>query len=64
MTAVAVPLWLLVMLAVLAALQWLLLPGWRWIVRRKVRRVLDEIQLRLNRAAAIQADAGVHDRPA
>lgn len=47
---VAVPLWLfvlLVMLAALAALQWLLLPGLRWMVRRSVRRVLDEIQLRL-----------------
>ena len=47
---VAVPLWLLIVLvalAALAALQWLLLPGWRWMVRRSVRRVLDEIQLRL-----------------
>ena len=48
---VAVPLWLFVLLlvlAVLAALQWFLLPGVRWVVRRNVRRVLDEIQLRLN----------------
>ncbi len=47
---VSIPLWLFVLLlvlAVIAALQWLLLPGWRWYVRRKVRRVLDEIQLRL-----------------
>ncbi len=47
---VSIPLWLFVLLLVLAvisALQWLLLPGWRWVVRRKVRRVLDEIQLRL-----------------
>jgi len=48
---IAVPLWLfilLLVLAVLAALQWFLLPGVRWVVRRNVRRVLDEIQLRLN----------------
>lgn len=47
---VTLPLWLvllLVVLAALAALQWLLLPGLRWVVRRSVRRVLDEIQLRL-----------------
>ena len=47
---VAVPLWLLVLLivgAVVAALQWLLLPGVRWYFRRKVRRVLDEISIRL-----------------
>lgn len=48
---VVLPLWLFVLLlvlALLAALQWLLLPGVRWVVRRNVRRVLDEIQLRLN----------------
>jgi len=47
---VAVPLWLLVLLvagAVVAALQWLLVPGVRWYFRRKVRRVLDEIGVRL-----------------
>lgn len=47
---VAVPLWLLVLLitgAVVAALQWLLLPSVRWYFRRKVRRVLDEIGVRL-----------------
>jgi glycerol-3-phosphate O-acyltransferase len=46
---VAVPLWafvLLVALALLAALEWLLLPGVRWYFRRKVRRVMDEIATR------------------
>ena len=38
---------LLLVLAVAAGLQWFLLPGVRWYFRRKVRRVLDEIQLRL-----------------
>ena len=48
---VAVPLWLLLLLAALAvaaALQWLLLPGMRWYFRRKVRKVIDEISVRLN----------------
>jgi len=48
--SVTIPLWLFIMLLVLAAvagLQWFLLPGARWYFRRKVRRVLDEIQLRL-----------------
>jgi glycerol-3-phosphate O-acyltransferase len=48
---VAVPLWLLLVLAALAvaaALQWLLLPGVRWYFRRKVRKVIDEISVRLN----------------
>lgn len=47
---VSIPLWLfalLLVLAVVAGLQWFLLPGVRWYFRRKVRRVLDEIQLRL-----------------
>ena len=47
---VPVPLWLLVLLiacAALAALQWLLIPGVRWYFRRKVKRVLDEIGVRL-----------------
>jgi glycerol-3-phosphate O-acyltransferase len=47
---VAVPLWLFVLLAVLAvfaALQWFLLPGARWYFRRKVRRVINEIGVRL-----------------
>lgn len=47
---VSVPLWLLVLLiagAVVAALQWLLLPSVRWYFRRKVRRVLNEIGVRL-----------------
>jgi glycerol-3-phosphate O-acyltransferase len=48
---VAVPLWLLVVLAafaLLATLEWLLLPSVRWYFRRKVRRVMDEIGTRLN----------------
>ena len=48
---IAVPLWLLALLCVLAALvalKGLLLPGVRWYFRRKVRGVLDEISLRLN----------------
>jgi len=47
--AVAVPLWLLVVLvglALLAALEWLLLPSVRWYFRRKVRRVMNEISTR------------------
>ena len=38
--SVSIPLWLFVLLLVLAvaaALQWLLLPGVRWYLRRKVR---------------------------
>jgi glycerol-3-phosphate O-acyltransferase len=49
-STVSIPLWLfvlLLLLAVAAGLQWFLLPGVRWYFRRKVRRVLDEIQLRL-----------------
>ena len=41
---VSIPLWLfalLLVLAVVAGLQWFLLPGVRWYFRRKVRRVLD-----------------------
>ena len=48
--SVAVPLWmfvLLVFLAVVAALQWLLLPSLRWYFRRKVRGVIDEVSVRL-----------------
>jgi glycerol-3-phosphate O-acyltransferase len=47
---VALPLWLVALLAalaVLAALEWLLLPGLRWVVRRKVRGVMSEIGARL-----------------
>lgn len=47
---IAVPLWLLallVLLAVAAALQWLLLPSVRWYFRRKVRGVIDEVSVRL-----------------
>ena len=49
--SVAVPLWLLVVLAALSiagVLQWALLPGVRWYFRRKVRKVIDEISVRLN----------------
>ena len=48
---VAMPLWLLVILlvlAALAALEWLLLPGVRWYFRRKVNRVIEEINVRLD----------------
>ena len=47
---VALPLWLAVLLAAVAAaaaLEWLLLPGVRWYFRRKVRRVIEEIGVRL-----------------
>ena len=47
---VTIPLWLLVLLVLLAigaALQWLLIPGVRWYFRRKVRHVIDEIGTRL-----------------
>jgi len=49
--AVSLPLWVFVVLlvvALLAALQWFLLPGMRWYFRRKVRGVIDEISVRLN----------------
>ncbi len=51
MTAISVPLWLLVALAVLAAislLDRLLLPSVRWFFRRRVNRVVDEINTRLD----------------
>jgi glycerol-3-phosphate O-acyltransferase len=47
---IVLPLWLFVLLlvfAAIAALQWLLLPSVRWYFRRKVKRVLDEISVRL-----------------
>jgi glycerol-3-phosphate O-acyltransferase len=47
---VGVPLWLLVLLAgfaAVAALQWFLVPSVRWYLRRKVRRVIEEISVRL-----------------
>jgi glycerol-3-phosphate O-acyltransferase len=50
-STVAVPLWLFVVLAafaLVATLEWLLLPSVRWYFRRKVRRVMDEIGTRLN----------------
>ena len=48
---VTLPLWLYVVLlaaAVLAVLEWLLLPGVRWYFRRKMNRVIAEIGVRLN----------------
>ncbi len=49
--AVSLPLWVLLVLmavALLAALQWFLLPGARWYFRRKVRGVIDEINVRFH----------------
>ena len=46
---VAIPLWLFavfVALSLFAAREWFLLPGVRWYLRRKVRRVMDEISAR------------------
>jgi glycerol-3-phosphate O-acyltransferase len=48
--AISLPLWVFVVLlavALLAALEWFLLPGMRWYFRRKVRGVIDEISVRL-----------------
>ncbi len=47
---ITLPLWLfvaLLVMALFAALEWLLLPGVRWYFRRKVRGVIDEINIRL-----------------
>ena len=49
-SSVAVPLWLLVLvllLAIWAALERLLIPSVRWFLRRRVNRVLEEINTRL-----------------
>jgi glycerol-3-phosphate O-acyltransferase len=49
-SVVALPLWLallLVAFAVLAAVEWLLLPGVRWWLRRRINRVIGEINTRL-----------------
>jgi glycerol-3-phosphate O-acyltransferase len=49
--AISLPMWVFVVLlvvALLAASQWFLLPGVRWYLRRKVRGVIDEINVRLN----------------
>lgn len=49
--SVSLPLWLfviLLVLAALAALEWLLLPSVRWYLRRKVDRVIREINVRFN----------------
>jgi glycerol-3-phosphate O-acyltransferase len=48
-SSVALPLWLAVLLVLLAgwtAVEWLLAPGVRWVVRRQTRRVVDEVQSR------------------
>ncbi len=48
--SVSLPLWLLVLIGVLAlwaALDRLLIPGARWVLRRRVNRVIDEINERL-----------------
>jgi glycerol-3-phosphate O-acyltransferase len=48
--AITLPLWVFIVLlalALLAALEWLLLPGLRWYFRRMVRGVMDEISVRL-----------------
>jgi len=50
-TVVTVPLWLLLLLAglaALAALDRILIPSTRWILRRRINRVLDEIGTRLD----------------
>lgn len=51
MASVSLPLWLFVpmlLMALLAACEWLLIPCVRWYFRRKVRRVIDEVNVRLN----------------
>ena len=49
-STVALPLWLVVlvsMLAIMAALDHLLLPSARWVMRRRVNRAIDELNTRL-----------------
>ncbi len=49
--SVTLPLWLyliLLALAAMALLEWCLLPGVRWYMRRRVNRVIHEINVRLN----------------
>ncbi len=51
MSQVTLPLWLfllLVALALWAALERLLLPGVRWLLRARINRVIDEVNTRLN----------------
>ena len=46
---VTLPLWLVVLLvafATLAALDYLIRPSLRWVVRRRVRRVLEDLESR------------------
>ena len=48
---VSLPLWLVAVLAVFSAaavIQFFLLPGLRWYFRRKMNRVIDEINTQLN----------------
>src|SRR5687767_13774277 len=48
---IAVPLWLLMLLGVLAAcalLEWLLLPGIRWYFRRKMMKAIEDVNTRFN----------------
>ena len=49
-TTVSLPLWLAILVIALAAWAFvghLLVPGWRWILRRRVNRVLEELDARL-----------------
>lgn len=51
MTTVTLPLWIFVLLLALSAwavLEWIFLPGVRWYFRRRVNRLIDEINTRLN----------------
>ena len=50
-TSIYLPLWLVVVLVVLSAaavVQFFLLPGVRWYFRRKMNRVIDEVNARFN----------------
>jgi glycerol-3-phosphate O-acyltransferase len=50
-STVAIPLWLLMLLGVLAAcalLEWLLLPGIRWYFRRKMMQAIEDVNTRFN----------------
>ena len=51
MTTVTLPLWIFLLLLALSAwavLEWIFLPGVRWYFRRRVNRLIDEINTRLN----------------
>ena len=70
MTAtIALPLWVAAVagaLALWAVLYFLLIPGGRWFVRRRVNRVIDELntRLQLQIPAFQQTRRQVPDRPA